>query len=158
MGNAGGGSNSDWVSGVFEDYNTFYARCESPRSGTNPATNSPYPDVQGTTTDENNFLRSYSNDTYLWYSEITDRDPGLYSDPLAYFDLLKTTAMTPSGQPKDKFHFTYPSDAWYQLSQSGVESAREDRRLLPDRYEFLVYRLLRKGLEAAGARDDDARR
>jgi carboxyl-terminal processing protease len=122
LGNAGGGSNSDWVSGVFEDYNTFYARCESPRSGTNPATNSPYPDVQGTTTDENNFLRSYSNDTYLWYSEITDRDPGLYSDPLAYFDLLKTTAMTPSGQPKDKFHFTYPSDAWYQLSQSGVES------------------------------------
>ena len=118
----GGGSGSDWQPGVFADYNTFYARCASPRSGTNPATNQPYPDRQGTTTDENNFLRSYSNDTYLWYSEITDRDPGLYNDPLAYFDLLKTNDTTASGAPKDKFHFTYPSDQWYQLSQSGVEA------------------------------------
>lgn len=120
--NGGGGGGSGWQPGVFADYNDFYARCDSPRSGTNPATNQPYPDVRGSTTDENNFLRSYNNDTYLWYDEVTDRDPGLTSDPLAYFDLLKTTATTASGAPKDKFHFTYPSDAWYQLSQSGVEA------------------------------------
>ena len=29
-----------------------------------------------------------------------------------------------------------------------TQNAREDKRLLPDRYEFLVYRCLRKGLEA----------
>ena len=88
---------TDWQPGVFLDDSTFAARCQSPRSGIDPATNSPYPDVQGITTDENNFLRSFSNNTYLWYDEITDRDPSLYNDPLAYFDLLKTTDTTPSG-------------------------------------------------------------
>jgi carboxyl-terminal processing protease len=119
FGGAGGGSNSPWVSGSYLPYDTFYARCAAPRSGTNPANNQPFPDIQGTVTDENNFLRSYSNDTYLWYSEIVDRDPGLYSTP-QYFNLLKTTATTASGSAKDKFHFTYPSDEWYQLSQAGV--------------------------------------
>ena len=111
---------SGWQPGVFQDYNNFYARCEAPRSGVDPATAQPYPDVAGSTLDENNFLRSYSNDTYLWYDEITDRDPGLYDDPLDYFDLLKTNATTPSGAPKDKFHFTYDSEEWFQLSQGGV--------------------------------------
>lgn len=116
------GNNTGWQSGVFLDFASFFALCQNPRSGTNPATGMAYPDVQGTTTDENNFLRSYSNDTYLWYSEITDRNPALYSDPLNYFDLLRTTATTPSGQDKDKFHFTYDSQDWYQLSQSGVSA------------------------------------
>lgn len=111
-----------WQQGVFLDATTFAAKCEAPRAGTNPATNQPYPDIAGTTTDENNFLRSYSDDTYLWYSEITDRDPGLSDDPLAYFDLLRTTATTPSGANKDKFHFTFDSDEWFQLSQSGVSA------------------------------------
>jgi C-terminal processing protease CtpA/Prc len=113
---------SGWEQGVFDDYNSFYARCEAPRSGINPATGQPYPDVPGSTLDENNFLRSYSNDTYLWYNEIVDRDPGLYNNSLDYFELLKTTAVTPSGAPKDKFHFTYDSLEWYQLSQGGVSA------------------------------------
>lgn len=122
LGTGGGGNNTgnDWQPGVFLDFMTFYARCEAPRSGTNPATGNPYPDMQGSTLDENNFLRSYTDDTYLWYDEVTDTDPGLYNDPLAYFDLLRTNALTPSGTPKDQFHFTYDSDEWYQLSQSGV--------------------------------------
>ncbi len=99
----GGGNNTGWQEGVFLDWSTFYQRC-------------------GTTLDQNNFLRSYSNDTYLWYDEIIDRDPGLYDDPLVYFDLLKTNALTPSGQPKDKFHFTYDSEVWEQLSQSGASA------------------------------------
>lgn len=93
----------------------------APRSGINPATNRAYPDISGTRTDENNFLRSYSFETYLWYSEIVDRDPAQYSTP-QYFNLLKTTATTPSGNPRDKFHFTYPSDEWYRLSQGGVSA------------------------------------
>ena len=72
------------------------------------------------TLDENNFLRSYSDDTYLWYDKIVDQDPGLFNDPLVYFDQLQTTAITPSGQPKDKFHFTFDSEEWFQLSQSGA--------------------------------------
>ncbi len=108
--------------GVFLDANTFLAQCQVPRTGINPATGVAYPDIQGTTSDENNFLRSYSNDTYLWYSEITDRDPSLTNDTLTYFDFLVTTATTPSGQPKDKFHFTFDSEEWFQLSQSGVSA------------------------------------
>ena len=93
---------------------TFAAQCQAPRAGTS--------DRQGATLDENNFLRSYSDNTYLWYNEITDQDPGLTNDPIAYFDGLRTTAITLSGQDKDKFHFTFDTEAWIQLSQSGVSS------------------------------------
>jgi C-terminal processing protease CtpA/Prc len=116
----GVGGTSDWELGVFEPAASFQALCEQPRTGTNPATNRPYPDVQGTTTDENNFLRSYSNDTYLWYDEILDQNPALFPSPIQYFDVLKTNALTPSGQPRDKFHFTVDSEEWFSLSQSGV--------------------------------------
>lgn len=132
----GSGGNNDWVAGVFDDYNDFYARCANPRSGTNPATGGPYPDIAGSTVQENNFLRSYNNDTYLWYDEVTDIDPGLYNDPVEYFAELRTFETSASGTPgacesrdpareyqcKDKYHFTYDSDVWYQLSQSGVSA------------------------------------
>ena len=115
-------SGTGWVPGVFMAASTFAAQCAAPRNGNDPATGQPYPDVQGMTADENNFLRSYSDDTYLWYDEITDRDPELYDDALDYFDLLKTNATTPSEQPKDKFHFTFDSEEWFQLSQSGISA------------------------------------
>ena len=127
----GGGGSSEfngmppaggWTPGVFLDASTFAAQCAAPRAGVDPATGQPYPDIQGTSTDENNFLRSYSDNTYLWYNEITDQDPGLFNDPIDYFDQLKTFATTPSGADKDKFHFTIPSDEWFQLSQSGISA------------------------------------
>lgn len=111
----------DWVTGVFQPASTFEARCAEPRSGTDPDSGRPFPDIQGTAVDENNWLRSWSNDTYLWYDEIVDRDPALYAVP-EYFELLKTDATTPSGTPKDKFHFTYTTEEWRQLSQSGVSA------------------------------------
>ena len=117
---SGGTAGSGWQPDVFEPAAQFQAQCDAPRSGIDPATNQPYPDVQGTTTDENNFLRSYSNDTYLWYDEIIDQDPGLFDSPIVYFDVLKTNATTPSGQPKDRFHFAIDSEAWFSLSQSGA--------------------------------------
>jgi len=129
---AGGG----WQAGVFTDASGFFARCAAPRTGVHPITNQPWSDVQGTTTDENNFLRSYSNDTYLWYNEITDQNPALFNNPLNYFDELRTFADSLSATPgaclnglstngdasacKDKFHFWYGTDEWIQLSQSGT--------------------------------------
>ena len=89
-----------------------------PALGHDPQTGSAYNEVRGTATDENNFLRSLSNDLYLWYSEIVDRDPSLHTTP-EYFNLLKTTAITASGRPKDRFHFTYPTSEWLALQQSG---------------------------------------
>ncbi|MDJ0813067.1 MAG: S41 family peptidase [Woeseiaceae bacterium] len=103
LGQGGANNNDEWQEGVFLDWRGFYQQC-------------------GNTLAQNNFLRSYSNDTYLWYDEIIDRDPALYNDPVAYFDLLRTNQLSPSGQPKDKFHFTYDSDVWNQLSQSGASA------------------------------------
>jgi hypothetical protein len=119
-GGGGIGGGSDWESGVFLPADTFRARCEDPRSGIDPFTGMPFSDIQGSTTDENEFLRAYSNNTYLWYDEIIDRNPDDYDNPLVYFDLMKTTAITPSGRARDRFHFTIPSDEWFQVSQSGV--------------------------------------
>src|SRR5260221_12632301 len=90
-----------WTPGVFMSAANFAGQC--------------------TTLNENNWLRSWTNDLYLWYDEVVDRDPSLFTTP-AYFDLLKTTATTPSGNPKDRFHFTYDTASWVALSQSGVSA------------------------------------
>ena len=137
LGGCGGGSNSDsapttpppppppttsWEEGVFLDESAFAAKCENPRDGTDPATGSSYPDIAGEILDENNFLRSWSDNTYLWYDEITDQNPENFDNPLDYFDELRTFETTASGSPKDKFHFTYYSLEWYNLSQGGVSA------------------------------------
>jgi carboxyl-terminal processing protease len=106
--------------GVFQPSSNFDARCVAPRSGTNPVTGQPYPDVTGTTTDQNNWLRSWTNELYLWYREVPDLNPASYTTP-NYFDLLKTSATTSSGNAKDRFHFTYSTPEWIALSQQGQE-------------------------------------
>ena len=100
---------------------TFVDRCVSPRTGTDPLTGRAYADVAGTAMDENMWLRSWTNDLYLWYSEVPDINPAPYAIA-DYFDLLKTSASTPSGNPKDKFHFTFPTTEWIALSQSGAQA------------------------------------
>jgi carboxyl-terminal processing protease len=116
---ASGGSG--WVAGSFLPAATFVGRCVNPRSGTNPDGGAPYNEIQGAAVDENNWLRSWSNDLYLWYKEVVDRDPGLYATP-DYFNILKTTATTASGALKDRFHFTYATAEWLALQQSGTEA------------------------------------
>lgn len=110
----GGGGGTGWTPGVFLPSTSFAAQCVSPRAGTS--------DLQGTVLDENNYLRSWSDETYLWYDEIVDRDPAGFMQPLPYFDVLRTEATTPSGADKDKFHFTFSTEEWLQLSQSGVSA------------------------------------
>ena len=112
-GGGGGGTGNTWQAGVFLPSSNFDAMCAAPRAGTS--------DRRGTATDENNWLRAWTNELYLWYGEVTDRDPAL-STTADYFPLLKTTAITASGRPKDKFHFTYATDVWVALSQGGVEA------------------------------------
>ncbi len=122
-GSGGGGApaSSGWTAGVFSPASAFDAQCAVPRTGTDPGTGRPYPDTRGSTLTQNNWLRSWSNDLYLWYNEIVDRDPSLYSTA-NYFNLLKTTATTPSGKDKDQFHFTMATSDWQDLSQSGVSA------------------------------------
>jgi carboxyl-terminal processing protease len=102
----GGGSNS----GVFLPSTNYDQMCTNPRPGTS--------DVPGTVTDQNNWLRSWTNETYLWYNEVTYPNPSAYTTP-TYFDLLRTMASTPAGQEKDRFHFTYDTETWIAISQDG---------------------------------------
>lgn len=124
-GGGGGGGGfpppvSGWIPGVFLPFGSFAAQCAAPRSGVD-ALGRPFPDMQGSTLSENNWLRSWSDELYLWYAEITDQDPSGFQT-LAYFDALKTFATTASGTPKDQFHFTFATDEWLALSQAGVSA------------------------------------
>jgi len=111
-----------WTQGVFQNESTFKDRCAVIRSGTNPATGGAYPDVAGSVLYEKHWLRSWSNNTYLWYDEITDRDPASIADKLAYFDVLKTEATTASGNSKDRFHFTANTADYQERVSSGAGS------------------------------------
>lgn len=131
LGGCGGGSGSkldqftgdgNWQAGVFNSASYFANKCEIPREGIDLYTKKSFPDRQGTLRDENNFLRSWSNDTYLWYREIIDQDPADFSSTFAYFDTLKTLEKTASGKSKDNFHFTYTTTVWDGLINSGVDT------------------------------------
>lgn len=116
---------SAWQPDVFLASSTFRNLCDAPRSGADPTNNNqPYPDMPGTILDENNFLRSFSDEVYLWYDEITDRDPGTFGDPISYFNQLKTFATLPSGREKDpsSFHFAVDTLEWFNLFQGGVSA------------------------------------
>ncbi|CAB9493763.1 S41 family peptidase [Alteromonas macleodii] len=114
-------SEPEWEAGVYEPQSDFIAKCETPRTGIDPFTGSAYPDTQGTAMDEKLWLRSWTNDTYLWYDEVDDNDPENFS-VLAYFNQLKTNELTPSGTPKDNFHFSQDTAEYNELSQSGISS------------------------------------
>ncbi|MEM9744273.1 MAG: S41 family peptidase [Pseudomonadota bacterium] len=116
-GNTGGstGVASDFAQGLFRSPGIYKNACSAPRGA-------PWPDRQGTRTDEKQWLRAWSHDTYLWYDEITDVDPSGPENPLAYFELLKTNATTPSGAPRDQFHFTIPTAEFIDQSQTGTSA------------------------------------
>ncbi|MBI1364344.1 MAG: peptidase [Alphaproteobacteria bacterium] len=98
-----------WTSGVYAPSSQFKNKCQTVRTGVDIEGN-PYPDTQGSTLYENFWLRSWTHETYLWNNEVVDRNPANYSDPVTYFGVLKTTATTASGKPKDQFHFSLPTD------------------------------------------------
>lgn len=86
--------------------------CAVPRAGTS--------DRVGNIASEKNWLRSWIDETYLWYREVpTDLNIGNYSTALSYFAALKTPAVTTSGTAKDKFRFTYDTVTWNALSSGG---------------------------------------
>lgn len=120
-GGSGSGASLQWMEGVFASSSNFAARCEAPRSGVD-SQGRPFPDQPGSLLHEQHWLRSWSHELYLWYDEIVDQNPAPFPSAEAYFDVLKTNALTASGQPKDRFHFFIPTDEWEQRSQSGVSA------------------------------------
>lgn len=107
---ASSAASSGWVAGSYKNSAEFDNRCAAPRTGYSKYTGIAFPDKKGTSLDEKNFLRSWSHETYLWYDELPDLNPGSYGTPQAYFDLLKTNKVTSSGTPKDNYH-------WYEATE-----------------------------------------
>ena len=97
-------------------------KCAAPRSGTDPVTGKAFPDGPGSLSNEKAFLRAWIDELYLWYREVPAADPNQSATAIDYFNALKTPATTPSGNPKDRFHFTQATVDWEQLSQSGVDA------------------------------------
>ncbi len=103
---------------VFEPASTFKDKCESPRSGTN-AQGAAFPDEAGTELEEKFWLRSWTEETYLWNDEVVDQDPASFGDRLSYFAVLKTDATTPSGEDRDDFHFSQNTEE-YEASRNST--------------------------------------
>lgn len=115
------GGNDIWQLNVFDDAETFKNLCANPRNGNDPFTNEAFPDKSGSSMDEKMWLRSWSNDTYLWYDEINDVNPTSFSVN-NYFEQLKTNQRTSSGAAKDNFHFSQSTADYNQSAFAGVVS------------------------------------
>jgi len=109
--------------GVFESSNRFEAMCENPRSGNDPDGN-PFPDSAGSTLLEKFWLRSWSDETYLWNDEIADTDPNSIADRVPYFDILKSNELSETGsmREKDDFHFSEPTEEFFARRNSAASS------------------------------------
>lgn len=99
-----------YTPGTFEAASSFKDQCENPRAGRD--------DTDGSTLIEKFWLRSWTNETYLWYDEVSDLDPNDTADRVDYFDLLKTDRTTASGAPVDQFHFSQSTEE-FEESRNG---------------------------------------
>ena len=123
----GGGAGGDGTSAGLAASASLAEQCAAPRAaGTvDPLTGQAYGDVQGSLGTEKSFLRSWIDETYLWYQDVralpaATLDANAYATPIDYFAVLKSPLTTASGKAKDPFHFTYPTATWDAISQSGV--------------------------------------
>lgn len=112
---------SSWQSGVFQASGTFKDRCEIVRTGVDSEGRA-FPDVQGTLLQEKFWLRSWTNETYLWNDEVIDADPASIPDKKDYFASLRTLAKTSSNKDKDNFHFSQ-STADFLISRNSLPTA-----------------------------------
>lgn len=92
---------------------TVAGRCVDPRRTAR------YADRQGTVAQEKRWVRSWIDETYLWYDEVPNLRAADYATPVAFFNVLKTPALTPAGLPKDRFHFSANTAELEQAATSG---------------------------------------
>jgi carboxyl-terminal processing protease len=112
---------TSWQNGFFQPSATFIDRCEVVRTGVDIEGNR-FPDVLGSLLTEKFWLRSWTNETYLWNNEVVDTDPANIASKLDYFAQLRTTAKTASNKDKDSFHFSQ-STADYLASRNSAPEA-----------------------------------
>ncbi len=108
----GGGGGGSTDTGGLPSSASLANLCANPRAGS--------VDRQGTMDNEKAFLRSFVDETYLWYNDVpTNLNPASYANPQLYFDVLKTTAKTASGAAVDQFHWSQTTES-YEASSSGI--------------------------------------
>ncbi len=93
-----------WTPGVYETIGSLENICENPRS------NDIYQDQFGNVSDENNWIRSWTNDSYLWYDELPDIDPASVDNTSDYFYMMRTSEISSSGREKDPIYQRYMID------------------------------------------------
>lgn len=97
-------------------------QCAAPRNGVDPDTGAAFPDRQGSAETEKAWVRGWIDETYLWFDEVpTNLVAANYVTPIDYFHVLKTPALTASGRPKDRYHFTADTASYRALTQNGVD-------------------------------------
>jgi len=122
----GGGDSGPPPSSGLVPSSSVAERCVAPRpAGTVDENGQPYGDVLGTVADEKQWVRSWIDETYLWYQDVralsaATLNAANYADALGYFNALKSPLITASGKEKDHYHFTYDTPTWVALSQSGT--------------------------------------
>jgi len=126
LASCGGGDDSGPPPSGLVASSSVAERCVAPRpAGTVDENGQPYGDVLGTVADEKQWVRSWIDETYLWYQDVralsaATLNAGNYADPVSYFNALKSPLITASGKEKDHYHFTYDTPTWVALSQSGT--------------------------------------
>ena len=68
-----------WTQDVFEPASMFKDQCASPRSGTD-ILGRPFPDEAGSLAEELFWLRSWTEETYLWNDQVNDQNPDGFSN------------------------------------------------------------------------------
>jgi hypothetical protein len=146
---SGSAASAPTVVAVSDNYSALQAQCATPRpAGTvNPFTGALYGDTQGSLLTENEWIRDYVYDTYLWYADVPSVDPTTYVigatvpyvNPAnnqastetvttnyqvvdAYFNSQRSPLYSDANPtvPKDRFHFTYPTSTWVAMEQTGA--------------------------------------
>ncbi|MEP7209679.1 MAG: S41 family peptidase [Alphaproteobacteria bacterium] len=119
---AGAPTGPTWTQGVFQSASTFINKCATVRTGRD-SEGQTFPDQAGSLAQELFWLRSWTHETYLWNTEVTDQNPAAFSDRVNYFNVLKTNAVTASGKLKDQFHFVMTTADYLAQSNSAPEAS-----------------------------------
>ena len=88
----------EFVANEFPPSSDLQALCRTVRTDTD-LNGTPRPDQQGELLHELFWLRSWMNETYLFFDQVTDRNPNDFTDVEAYFDELLVLP------PTDRFSF-----------------------------------------------------
>lgn len=107
---------TSWEKNIYPKAALLKNYCEDPRPSTSTAS---YPDKNGSKFLEKMWLRSWSEDVYLWYRELSDINVNSIDTPRDYFETRKTFATTSSGALRDQFHFYYDTDVYNEQVSSG---------------------------------------